>query len=86
MPKELKTYLALLNVSIPETTIKRTMNNGVHDKVARKKPLHSKKEIAAHLQFVKDHLDKPEGYGESVLWTDDTKIELSGFNKKYYVW
>ncbi len=27
------------------------------------------KKIAAHLQFAKDHVDKPEGYWRNVLWT-----------------
>ncbi|XP_063805724.1 uncharacterized protein LOC134983995 [Pseudophryne corroboree] len=45
-----------------------------------------KRNIAAHLQFVKDHLHNPEGYWNNVLWTDDSTIELFGLNEKCYVW
>uniref|UniRef100_A0A671PJD3 Transposase Tc1-like domain-containing protein n=1 Tax=Sinocyclocheilus anshuiensis TaxID=1608454 RepID=A0A671PJD3_9TELE len=59
-------------------TIRRTLNNhGVHGA--------SKKNIAASLQFAKDHADKPEGYWRNVLWTDVTKIELFGLNEQRYV-
>lgn len=38
--KELKTSLALLNISVQETTIRRIVNNnGAHGKDTRKKPL-----------------------------------------------
>ena len=85
--KQLKASLTLANVNVHESTIRRTLNNnGVHGRVARRKPLLSKKNIAAHLQFAKDHVDKPEGYWKNVLWTDETKIELFGLNEKCYVW
>ncbi len=69
--KQLKAFLTLANVNVHESTIGRTLNN--HGTVARRKPLFSKKNIAAHLQFAKDHVDKP-GYWRNVLWTDETKI------------
>ena len=49
-------------VSAHESTIRKTLNHdGVHGKIARRKPLLSKKNIAANLKFAKDHLDDPEG-------------------------
>ncbi len=44
--------------------------------VARRMPLLSKNNIAGHLQFAKDHIDKPEGYWRNVLWMDETKIKI----------
>lgn len=38
--EQLKASFTLANVN--ESTIKRTLNNGVHGRVARSKPLHSK--------------------------------------------
>lgn len=38
---------------------------------ARKKPFLSKKNIRARLQFTNDHI------GNGVLWTDESKVELS---------
>lgn len=34
-------------------------NTGVHARVTRRKSLLSKKSIAAHPQFTKDHMDEP---------------------------
>jgi len=60
--KDLQASLAL-TVSVHEFTIRKTLNkNGVHGRIARRKPLRSKNNIAAHLKFVKDHLDDLEGY------------------------
>ncbi len=45
--KQLKAFLTLSNVNVHEPTIRRTLSNrGVHDRVARRKPLFSKKKIA----------------------------------------
>ena len=46
----------------------------------KEKLLLSKENFAASLQFSKAHIDKPEGYWNSVLWTDETKIDLFGLN------
>lgn len=57
----------------------------IHGRIARRKPLLSTKNIAAHLQFAKDPLDKPEGFWNNVLWTDETEIKLFGLKEKRYV-
>ncbi len=45
--KQLKAFLTLANVNVHEPTIRRTLSNhGVHGRVARRKPLFSKKKIA----------------------------------------
>ncbi len=45
--KQLKVFLTLANVNVHEPTIRRTLSNhGVHGRVARRKPLFSKKKIA----------------------------------------
>ncbi len=45
--KQLKAFLTLANVNVHEPTIRRTLSNhGVHGRVARRKPLLSKKKIA----------------------------------------
>ncbi len=45
--KELKAFLTLANVNVHEPTIRRRLSNhGVHGRVARRKPLFSKKKIA----------------------------------------
>ncbi len=60
--KQLKAFLTLANVNVHEPTIRRTRSNhGVHGRVARRKPLFSKKKIVR-----KDHVDKPEDYWRKV--------------------
>uniref|UniRef100_A0A9J7WYS1 Transposase Tc1-like domain-containing protein n=1 Tax=Cyprinus carpio carpio TaxID=630221 RepID=A0A9J7WYS1_CYPCA len=86
--KELQASLASIKVSVHDSTIrKRLGENGIHGRVPRqKKPLLSKKNIAAHLQFAKDHVDKPEEYWRNVLWMGETKIEHFGLNEQRYIW
>ena len=43
-----------------------------------RKPLLSKKNIAACLKFAKEHLDVRQRYWQNILWTDETKVELFG--------
>lgn len=85
--KQLKAFLALANVNVHKSTISRALNNtGVHGMIAQRKPLLSKKNITADLQFAKDRLDKPGVYGNNVFvlfFTDKTRIELFGLNEKY---
>ncbi len=46
--KQLKVFITLADVNVFESTISRTLNNhGVHDRVARTKPLVSKNNIAS---------------------------------------
>ena len=45
-----------------------------------KKPLLSKKNIAARLKFAKVHMDVPHRYWQNILWTDETKVVLFGRN------
>ena len=58
--KDLQKYLEHASISVDESTIRKTLNkNGVHGRTPRKKPLLSKKNIAACLKFAKVHLDFP---------------------------
>lgn len=72
----------MANVNVHESAIRRRLNNsGVYGRVAKRKPLLLKNNIAAHLQFAKDRMDKPEGYWKNVLCMDETKIVLFGLNE-----
>ena len=73
--KELQKSLEHANISVDESTIRKTLKkNGVHGRTPRKKTLLSHKNIAARLRFVKVHLDVPQHYWHNILWTDDTKV------------
>ncbi len=60
--KQLKAFLTLTDVNVHEPTIRRTLSNhGVHGRVARGKPLFSKRKLLA-----KDNVDKPGDYWRKV--------------------
>ena len=40
--------------------------------------------IAARLKFAKVHLDVPQRYWQNILWTDETTVELFGWNTQHY--
>ncbi|XP_075466503.1 centromere protein U isoform X5 [Ascaphus truei] len=54
--KDLQATIALTNVSVHDTTIRKRPNkNGVHGRIARRKSLLSKKNIAGRLKFARAH-------------------------------
>lgn len=85
--KELQASLASVKVSVHASTIrKRLSKNGLHGRVPRRKPLLSKKNIKARLNFSKTHLDDPQDFWDNILWTDETKVELFGRCVSHYIW
>ena len=85
--KDLQASLATAGVNVHPSTIRKALNKeGLHGRIARKKPLLSKKNVAARLQFAKQHVDKPQQFWDKILWTDESKIELFGHVKGRYVW
>ncbi|KAG2456319.1 TCB1 transposase, partial [Polypterus senegalus] len=63
------------------TTISAAIHqSGLYGRVARRKPLFSKKHMAAHLEFAKRHLK------DKILWSEEIKIELFGVNARHHVW
>uniref|UniRef100_A0AAQ6ICM7 Transposase Tc1-like domain-containing protein n=1 Tax=Anabas testudineus TaxID=64144 RepID=A0AAQ6ICM7_ANATE len=70
-------------IFVDTSTIRKTSNkNGVHGRTPRRKPLLSKKNIAACFKFAKQHLDVPQHYWQK---QNQTKIELFGKNTQHYV-
>jgi hypothetical protein len=86
--EDLQKSMEHANISVDESTIRKTINkNSAHGRTPRKKPLLSKKNIAAHLKFAKVHLDVPQRCWQNILWTDKTTVELFGRNTQHhYVW
>lgn len=79
--------LELANISVHESTIGKTLNKqGIYGRTPPRKPLLTKKNIAARLKFAREHIDTPQRYWQNVLWTDETKIELFGKNTQHYLW
>ncbi len=66
-------------VTISHDTIRRTLQrNGMHGCRPRKKPLLKPRHKKACLKFVRAHADKDEDYWDSILWSDETKINVFG--------
>ena len=62
------------------TTISAALHQShLYGRVARRKPLLSKRQMTAYLEF-KRHLRN------KILWSDETKIELFGLNAKHHIW
>uniref|UniRef100_A0A803JLP3 Transposase Tc1-like domain-containing protein n=1 Tax=Xenopus tropicalis TaxID=8364 RepID=A0A803JLP3_XENTR len=66
--KDLQKCLASANIPDSESTICKTLNkNEFHGRIQQRKPLLSKKNIAARLKFAKEHLDVPQQYWQNIL-------------------
>ena len=69
------------------TTISAAIHqSGLYARVARRKPLLSKRLLAAHLEFAKIHLTDSQTMRNKILWSDETKNELFGMNARRHVW
>ncbi len=76
--KQLKVFLTLANVNVHEPTIRRPLSNhAVHGRVARRKPLFSKKKIACQRSR-----GQAKGLLEKGLMDGWNQIELIGLNEK----
>jgi len=58
---------------------------GMFGRVARRKLLLSKKNMAARLRFANLHLNNSQDFLNNVLWTDETKVEIFGHNAQSHV-
>ena len=79
------------NTSLPEndqvsrsTVFQRLCENGLHGRVAVKKPLLSKANVRKYFRFAKTHKDWTVDQWMKVLWTD-SKFEVFGSKRRQYV-
>ena len=85
--KELQKSMASDGVVVDSSTIRKKLaENDLHGRKPRRKPLLSKKNVFARLEYAKEHLNKNQVFWENILWSDESKIELFSFNKQRYIW
>uniref|UniRef100_A0AAZ3STM3 Transposase Tc1-like domain-containing protein n=1 Tax=Oncorhynchus tshawytscha TaxID=74940 RepID=A0AAZ3STM3_ONCTS len=84
---ELQSFSVEMGEPSRGTTISAALHqSGLYGKVARPKPLLSKRHMTALLEFAKRHLKDSQTMRNKILWSDETKIELFGLNAKHHVW
>lgn len=84
---DLQTDLEQAGTSVSKSTVRRMLySQGFHARTPRRTPLLTQKHKKKRLEYAKGHLDKPLKYWQTVLWTDETKLELFGPMDQRYVW
>jgi len=74
-------------IVVPSSTTTRTLNNErFYSRTPRKKPLISEKTRALRLEFAKKHLNKDMEFWKKVLFTDESKYNIFGYDGKSKVW
>ena len=76
-----------LNIVISESTVRRRLHEaGLYGRVARKKPYVNKINRGKCLEYARIRRDKHLGYGNDVIWSDESKFNLFGSDGKVMVW
>ena len=72
-----------LKLDLSVSTVKsRLHENKLFGRVARKKPLVSKRNLVSRLKFAKQHVHKNLSFWQNVLWTDKSKFNHFGSDGK----
>ena len=85
--KDLQGDLAKAGTDVSVQTVRRQLyEQRLHARTPRRTPLLTTRHKKSRIQYAKENLEKPKKFWESVLWTDETKIELFGPMDHRYVW
>jgi hypothetical protein len=85
------TELQSSSVEMGETSRRTTISavlhqSGLYGRMARRKPLLSKRHMTDCLEFSKRHINYSQTMRNKILWSDETNIELYGLNAMRQVW
>lgn len=85
--KALIQTLEQTGTKVSRSTIERVLHRGgLHGRKPRKTPLLRKKHLVARLAFCRGHLKQDPSFWSTILWSDETKLELFGHMDTQYVW
>ena len=76
-----------LNITISETTIRRRAHEiGLYWRVVRKKLYLNKANLGKRLEYARTYHEKPLGFWNNVIWSNESKFNLFGSDGKVMVW
>ena len=76
-----------VGMKVSRSTIERVLHRGgLHARRPRKTPLLRKKHLKARLAFARGHMKQDPRFWSTILWSDETKLELFGHMDAEYVW
>lgn len=76
-----------LNINVSESTVRRRAHEvGLYGRVARKKPYVNKTNRHKRVEYAKFYREKPLGFWDRVLWSDESKFNIFGSDGKVMVW
>ena len=76
-----------LNITISETTIcRRAHEIGLYGRIARKKPYLNRANRGKQLEYARTYREKPLGFWNNVIWSDESKFNLFRSDGKVMVW
>ena len=85
--KALRETLDRAGTKVSRSTIERVLHKGgLHGRRPRKTPLLREKHLKARLAFARGHLKQDPSFWSTILWSDETKLELFGHMDVEYVW
>ena len=85
-PKVKEEIAQKLKLDLSVSTVKsRLHEKKLFGRVSRKKPLVSKCNLVSRLKFAKQHVHKDLSFWQNMLWTDESKFNCFGSDRKQYV-
>ena len=76
-----------LKITISETTIRRRAHEiGLYGRVGQNKPYLNKANRGKRLEYARTYREKPLGFWNNVIWSDESKFNLFGSDGKVMVW
>lgn len=84
--REIANELRQSNIILSARTVRRRLvHMGLFGRIAVKKPLISKKNRKARLEFARTHISWSDEKWKTVLWSDESKFNIFGSDGKHYV-